>query len=142
MPIRPQESIKEQLRTNGSPIKVHEFIVAPDDSIELGIVYNDFPRDLPNIASVGSTAFFDTLQTKALNQLGEGRLIYAVDGQFASHPMREIRLEVPERNLVYQTRIIVVGNRIYQLIVVSSTGVDVSQEVETLFNSFSLIYYP
>src|SRR5665213_3867715 len=44
MPMRPQESIKEQPTADGLPVvKRHEFIVNPDPSIELGVIYNDYP---------------------------------------------------------------------------------------------------
>ena len=140
MPMRPQESIKEHPETNGPPVKQHDFIVDPNDSIELGVIYNDYPESLPNIATVGSPSFFDTLQQAVLKQLGDGRLISSRDGQFASHPMREIRFDVPHKRLIYHTRIIVVGHRMYQLMVVSRMEVDVSREVQTLFNSFRLLY--
>ena len=139
MPMRPQESTIEQPSADGPPVKRHQFIVDPDPSIELGVIYNDFSLSLRNIQTVGSPSFFDIMQKAALKQSG-GRLIRATDGQFASHPMREIRFEVPEKKVLYQMRIIVVRHRMYQLMIVSSLNLDVSHEADTLFNSFRLLY--
>jgi len=139
MPMRPQESTIEQPSTDGPPVKRHQFIVDPDPSIELGVIYNDFSISLPNIQTVGSPSFFDIIQEAVLKQLG-GRLIRASDGQFASYPMREIRFEVPEKKVLYQIRIIVVKHRMYQLMIASSLNLDVSHEADTLFNSFHLLY--
>jgi hypothetical protein len=140
LPSRPQESVKVHPSANGPAAESHEFIVDPDASIELGVIYNDFPESLPNIRAVGSPSFFDTVQESALKQLGAGRLIYATDGRFGAHPMRELRFELPDKKLMCQTRMIVVGHRMYQLIVVSAAGADVSRETDTLFNSFHFLY--
>ena len=140
MPMRPQETVKALPRASGPAIKSHQFIVDPDPSIELGVFYNDYPGSLPNIQILGSPSFFDTVQEGALKELGEAHLISAWDGAFASHPMREFRFEVPDKKLICRIRVIVVGHRMYQLLVASTVGVDVSHEVDTLFNSFQLLY--
>jgi len=139
MPMAPHEAVQAYPSANGLVVKSHEFIVDPNPTVELGVIYNDFPESLPNIWVLGSPSFFDTVQETALKRLGDGRLIFARDGLFASHPMREFQFQVPDKKLVYQTRIIVVGHRMYQLIVVSSGEVDASHEVKTLFNSFHLL---
>ena len=139
MPMTPQETAPLTQNANGPTVNSHEFFVDPDPSIEMGVMYNDFPESLPNLSIIGSPSFFDTAQEAALKQLGAGRLISTRDGVFASHPMREIRFQVPDKSLIYQTRIYVAGHRMYQIIVVSSEGVDASHEVDTLFNSFKLL---
>ena len=53
MPMRPQESTIEQPSADGPPVKRHQFIVDPDPSIELGVIYNDFSLSLRNIQTVG-----------------------------------------------------------------------------------------
>jgi hypothetical protein len=140
MPMYPQEAVKEHPSSNGPPVSSHEFIVDPDPSLELGVIYNDYSASLPNIHAVGSHWFFDTVQEGALQKLGGGDVIYARDGTFSSHPMREVCFEVRDKRLRYETRIIVVGHRMYQLIVVSSLDVDASSEVHALFSSFHLLY--
>ena len=139
MPLHPQESIKLHPSDDGPPVKSHEFIVSPNASIELGIIYSDFPESLPNVIIVGSRSSFDTLQQAALEELGGGRQIYSRDGEFSSHPMREFRFEVANKKIVYESRIIAAGHRMYRLIVVSSAEVDVSRDVETFFTSFHLL---
>jgi len=52
--------------------------------------------------------------------------------------MRELRFEVPDRKLVCDMRVIVVSNRMYQLILASHAGRDTSRESETFFKSFHL----
>jgi hypothetical protein len=138
MPSRPHESIERDPTSAGIP--VHEFVVHPDPSTELAVLYNDFPESVGNVQAIGSDSFFEGLQKAALKQLGEGRLTYAMNSKFASHPMRELRFEVPAKRLSCEMRIIVVGHRMYQLIVVSGTGVNESAELDTFFNSFHLRY--
>jgi hypothetical protein len=139
MPMKPREVVKAHPSDGGPVIMSHEFIVDPDRTIELGVIYNDYPESLPYISALGSPWFFDTVQDEVLKRLGEGRLISSRNGVFASHPMREVRFQVPEKKLMYKTRMIVVGHRMYQLIVVSSEGVNASHEVDILFNSFLLL---
>jgi hypothetical protein len=138
MPTRPKESIT--LHTNaGVTVASHEFVVDPSPSLELAVIYNDYPESLPYIWTIGSPQFFDAMQEAAMKNFDGSRLIDAYDGKFESHPMREIRIEASGKGILYQTRVIVVGHRMYQLIAVSSTGVDVSREVFAFFNSFSLL---
>ena len=140
MPARARENVKWQPNSNGPPVQCHEFIVTPDASTELGIVYNDFSPALSNIRTIGSGSFFDAVQAAALKQAGDAQLIYARNGEFGSYPMREIRFEVPARAIVCEMRIIVAGHRMYQLMVLSSAGGDVSHDAEILFQSFHLLY--
>jgi hypothetical protein len=140
LPIYPTERVETNLSSDGVPILRHEFIIDPDPSLELGVIYNDYPASLSNLRMLGSRSFFDTMQAEALHILGNVRLIYARDGTFRSHPMRELCFDVPEKRLKYQTRIIVVGHRMYQLIVVSSFGVEAAPKADKLFNSFWILH--
>jgi hypothetical protein len=139
MPKRPQESITVHTNANFQT-SLHEFIVDPSPSLELGVMYNDLPESLPYISGIGAPWFFDSVQEGVMKHFGESRLIDARDGKFGSHPMREIRFEALEKKVLYQMRIIAVQHRMYQLIAVSSVGLDVSHEVDAFFNSFSLIH--
>jgi hypothetical protein len=140
MPMRPQEAIKVHSDAGGPAVEAHEFIVDPEPSMELGVIYNDFPESLSYIEQIGSPWFFDTIQDAAMKRLGTCRLIDTHDGKFTSHPMRDVRFEAVDKRLLCQTRIIVVGHRMYQLIVVSSAGVDVSRAADTFFSSSSLLH--
>jgi hypothetical protein len=138
MPVYPRETLATNFSSGGIPIVRHDLIVDPDPSLELGIIYNDYPKALPNFQSLGSTSFFDTVQAGALQTVENARLIYSRSGTFHSHPMRDVCFEVPETMLKYHIRIIVVKPRMYQLIVVSALDVDASHEVDNLFSSFYL----
>jgi hypothetical protein len=120
MPIRPKEEVETQFTTNGPSVKVHEFVVDPSPSLELSVMYNDFPMSLSKIWAVGTPAWFDAVQEGAMKELGKSRLISASDGRYGSNPMRELRFELPNKKITCQMRFILVGLRMYQLIVVSS----------------------
>lgn len=140
MPMRPKEIIERQPGTNGPPVEIHEFTVNPRPSLELTVMYNDFPKSLPNVWAIGTPSWFNAVQEGAMKQLGESRLIYATESRFGSHPMREFRFEVLKTRATCQVRCILVGLRMYQLIVVWPVDIDASREAETFFNSFRLLY--
>jgi len=140
MPTRPQESTTTQPSTEGPPVEMHQFVSDPDASREFTVIYSDLPRSIENTQALGSTAFFDALQDVGLKVLGKGRLVYSKDGQFASCPMREILFEAEEKQATCHLRIIMAGLRMYQLIVVYSTGLDAAQDTDTFFKSFLLLH--
>ena len=138
MPGHPPEIITEQPRTNGTSIKVHNFVLNPDTPREFAIIYNDFPIDMPFI---DEQILFDAGQGGALQKFGKGHLIYSKDSSFGNNPMREFkfRAEVAGKERVFEIRIILARRRLYQLVVVSQSGDDISKELVRFFNSFQLV---
>jgi hypothetical protein len=140
MPKRPQEFADAHPVDTVQVIKWLNFAVELSPSMALNVAYTDFPQPLSDFRAYGSPEYFDYIQKVALDGLGHIRLISTRDGFFESHPMREVRFEAQDEKMLYQTRFIMAGRRMYNLIVISPMGSDVSREVDTFFNSFHLLY--
>src|SRR5258706_5201037 len=113
MSIYPRAALATNFSSEALATVRHNLLVDPDPSLELGLVYNDFPSALSGFQSIGSTSFFDTIQADILKTLENVRLIHSKNATFHSHPMRDLCFEVPEKGLSYRIRIIVVKPRMY-----------------------------
>jgi hypothetical protein len=132
-PGTPKQSITPQPTVAGK-IDVHSFIVETDAVNAFGINYSDFPETL-NLSNPG--ALFDGAQTTTAGE--RGAIVTQQTMKFKGYPAREFEFKPGGKaNYSGRVRLILVGRRIYSLVVIFLTANPHPEERTKFFESFSV----
>lgn len=133
MPDKPTEKTNK-VKTAAGEVEAHLFLVNQKDGTLL-VSYSDYPA----VAADGVE--------KVLAGVVEGN-VKSLKGKLASeekitlgtkkHPGREIRVEVPDSKRLYRAKLFLVGNRLYQVVVLGSDEFAKSKPVEDFLKSFAI----
>src|SRR5262245_17563822 len=94
----------------------------------------DFPvavKDVP------VDKFFDASREGALRNL-QGKLESERKIKLNGHPGREQAIKLPEDGKIFRARVYLVGQRMYQVVILAPKDVAFSKEADTFFDSFKL----
>ena len=132
----PQPTEKtNKVMTDVGELDLHAFIVDQQDRAMV-VMYSDYPP-----GSVGGNT------DKVLNGCIEGN-VKALKGKLlteekitlgkAKHAGREIRIEMPDKKSIYRARIYLVGDRLYQVVVLGPDDFAKGKAVEDFLKSFAI----
>ena len=134
MPGRPTDSTKHVNASYG-PVEVHISAVSLGDTAFV-VMYSDYPSEY--LKAQDSKAILDDARDGAVaNTQGTllSELLITRDG----NPGRDIKISVAEGKATSQDRLVLVGRRLYQLIVVTTVSRSNSPAIERFRDSFELL---
>jgi hypothetical protein len=137
-PAEPEVSVQTITTETGAIPYTTYMAELAGGAIAFGVAYNDYPADL---GEADAEKVLDSGRDGARENLS-GRLISETKMQHRGHPAREFTIvsEVDGQTLFYHTRLMLIGNRLYQLQVVRVGDVPVDiADVVKFFASFEQI---
>lgn len=99
-----------------------------------GANYSDFPAE---IKKADLKQLYDSSRDGAVANL-EGKLASEKDIKLGKHPGREIRIDVAKGKQLFRARVYLVGQRLYQVIVLGTPETATSKEADQFLDSFKL----
>ena len=133
VPDTPSEQT-QNLNTGVGAIDLHFFIVE-QDGFQYLVSYNDYPAAMAREADADKV--LDGARDGVVANV-QGRLLNEVKVWLADYPGRELRIRIPEGRQAMRTRLYFVGNRLYQVGVLSAEDSAAADEVSKFLNSFKL----
>lgn len=135
MPGTPLEE-RETLDTEAGPIDLQKFILElKKESIIYMVYYWDYSEVV--IQRAGPDRLLDSMLDWIVSNIG-GKLLSEQIISLDSYPGREIEVEAPE-GFIIRSRLYLVKQRMYQLIVATSKEEAFSENAEKFFKSFKLL---
>ena len=122
--------------TDAGPIEVHMFVAEQGQKAWL-VGYSDYPEALVE-ASDPATMLAGARDGAVSNV--NGQLVSDAEITLNGYPGREFSASVTQngQEIVLRQRVYMVGNRLYQVVVIAPKGEENSTEVEDFFQSFRL----
>ena len=133
VPGTPSEQT-QKLDTGVGAIDLH-FFVAEQDGFQYLVSYNDYPDAM--VREADADKVLDGARDGVVANV-QGRLLNEVKVWLANYPGRELRIRIPEGRQAMRTRLYFVGNRLYQVGVLSAEDGAAADEVSKFLNSFKL----
>ncbi|MFQ3587540.1 MAG: hypothetical protein SNJ76_07740 [Fimbriimonadaceae bacterium] len=136
MPALPAENRQDQ-RTDAGEIAVH-MAYATYRGWVFFVAYNDFPMDLGPDSSRRQT--IDSAAQGIMRSRDDAKLIRRTDFRWQNHPAVDVTFEFgpPDSRGQVVWRGILVENRLYQIMVLSTNGAPGEQETKRFIDSFRL----
>jgi hypothetical protein len=134
IPGKPQEQT-QQVKAPDGKLTVHLVVSALDRDRVVFVSYSDVPA---KAIEGKQEAFLDGTVKGNVNSL-KGKLVTEkkIEVGKKKRPGREILLELTEKKQ-YRSRIVLAGNRLFQVVALGSEGFVKGKEVEQYLNSFKL----
>jgi hypothetical protein len=130
-PFEPTKSIKTMITADGSTDVT--FYNATDNQMVYTVAVSEYAAD--HIQEVGPAKFLDTARDGAVANT-HGKLQSETPVDVKGNPGRDIKIAATGGKGMFRCKLILVGNRLYQIIV-ASPDAD-SSDVKRFLNSFSL----
>ncbi|HEX3020720.1 MAG TPA: hypothetical protein VHP36_10480 [Chitinispirillaceae bacterium] len=130
------KDVKEQKQTANSqlgPMGLLSYIARVKHH-EFSITYTDYPDSF--ITTADSKEFLDDAVEDAV-RIVQGTLLSEGIVNLNGHPGREMRIEGPQK-IIVESKIYLVGNRLYQIMAISEPGHSFDKEVYKMFSSFKI----
>lgn len=135
LPAKPKDMTKE-IDAGGTALKINIWGYEQGSAGAYLISYTDFPEGTVDPDDTG--AFFDRVQGGIISS-GKGKLSSSKNSKFLKkYPSRDIAYTVPSINGTGRVKMILVGDRLYQLMALGNDDFMDSEEVDFFFASFKL----
>ncbi len=135
-PGRPDESVSTQKSPLGDMV-LHVFKAARENDREAyTLIYYDYPPDA--IKSTDSEKIFDAAQQGGLDAT-HGKLVKKTDIPKSDKAPATRDLEIEIQGITNYARMILVGNRLYVIMVVPSGGQGAADRARAFLDSFKLV---
>jgi hypothetical protein len=131
-PGEPEESL-QSVRTAVGQINL-VMLTAGSKTSAFVVGYADYPRNV--VESSDPEEMLDGARDGAVGNVG-GRLTDETTLDFHGHPAREIRVEVAKKTSI-RARVILIENRLYQVMVVSKSARILDGKGSEFFDSFTV----
>lgn len=135
LPGKPKDMTRE-VDTPGGKLKVSIWGYEQGADGAYLISYTDFPEG--TVDADDTDAFFERVQGGIIGS-GKGKLTSSKNTKFQKkYPARDIRYTVPTIKGTGRVRMVLVGDRLYQLMALGNEEFMGSEDVDFYFNSFKL----
>jgi hypothetical protein len=130
------QETSQTVDTEAGPLEIRMFAAEQGQQAWL-VGYSDYPEEL--VQASDPAAMLAGVRDGAVSNVN-GQLVSDVEATLAGYPGREFSATVTQngQEMVMRERVYLVGNRLYQILVVVPKGEENSQEVEAFFESFQL----
>lgn len=136
LPGKPAERAVK-VKYDGSDIEVKLFTVDQKDKGRAFVVtYSDYPKD--KIGKDGEKFVADRLEGNVSGLKGKTVANDKLTLGKGKHPGREIRVELPAKGQLYRARAFLVGERLYQVVVLGPEEFVKGKEADDFFTSFAV----
>jgi hypothetical protein len=125
----------QNLTTQAGAIDLHFFVVE-QDGFQYLVSYNDYPDAM--VREANADKVLDGARDGVVANV-QGRLLNEAKVWLADYPGRELRIKIPEGRQAMRTRLYFVGNRLYQVGVLSAEDGAAAEEIGKFLNSFKLL---
>lgn len=132
-PGTPTESIKT-VNTDIGPIEMKMYGVSKEQAA-FNVVVSDYPAK--HVKEHGSTAILNGNRDGAV-QNTQGKLLSELIINVAGHPGRELKISTAGGKATIRSKIILVGNRLYQVVAVTRAADSYAPEIDRFLESFKL----
>lgn len=134
----PLEETQQSVDTPVGPINIHTFTAEQDDAAYV-VAYSDYPAAM--VEQTNPDELLDSSRDGAIANLG-GTLIDEETIDIEGNPGRSLIIGTDVNDnqaATINSRIYLVDNRLYQILVVSPDDNDIEETSETFLESFSLM---
>ena len=133
MPGEPTEQTKT-VNTKAGAIDLHLFIFQ-QKNVAYFVSYVEYQEEL--VQANNAEKLLDGARDGAVSNV-QGKLLNEVSISLEKYPGREIRIQVPDGKHTIQTRMYLVKNRLYQVMIVTPKEDSFSKDVTKFLDSFKL----
>jgi hypothetical protein len=133
----PFEETQQSVETPVGPVEIYTFTAETENTAYV-VAYSDYPAEI--IEQTDPQALLDSSRDGAVNNLG-GTLISEEVIDLAGNPGRSLVISAnanQEQTATINSRIYLVENRLYQVLVVSPEGTESLEESSSFLDSFDL----
>ncbi len=133
----PFEETQQSVETPVGPVEIYTFTAETENTAYV-VAYSDYPTEI--IEQTDPQALLDSSRDGAVNNLG-GTLISEEVIDLEGNPGRSLVISAnanQEQAATINSRIYLVDNRLYQVLVVSPEGADTVEDSTTFLESFDL----
>jgi hypothetical protein len=135
LPGKPKDMTRE-IDTPGGKLKVNIWGYEEGASGAYLISYTDFPED--SVDPDDTDAFFERVQGGIVGS-SKGKVTSSKNTKFQKkYPARDVKYTVPTIKGTGRVRMILIGDRLYQLMALGNDEFMESEEIDFYFNSFKL----
>jgi hypothetical protein len=131
------QETSQSVNTEAGTIEVHMFIAEQGQEAWL-VGYSDYPEEI--VQASDPEAILAGARDGAVANVN-GQLVSDTEISLDGYPGREFSASVTQngQDFVLRQRVFLVGNRLYQMVVIVPKGTESSTEVEDFLHSFQLI---
>lgn len=133
MPGRPTKQIRS-VKTPSGALDAHMFLVE-QGNVAYMVAYSDYPAIV--IQDRPAKLILDGARSGAVRN-AQGKLVGESQISLDGHQGRELDIETTEGKTVIKARIVLVGHRLYQVMVLTRKEQASSEEVKKFLDSFTL----
>lgn len=133
----PFEETQQSVETPVGPVEIHTFTAEAEDTAYV-VAYSDYPPEIVN--QTDPQVLLDSSRDGAVNNLG-GTLISEEVIDLEGNPGRSLVISATanqDQTATINSRIYLVDNRLYQVLVVAPEGTSTPEASETFLDSFDL----
>ncbi len=133
----PFEEVQQSVETPVGPVDIYTFTAETDDSAYV-VAFSDYPAAM--VDQSNPELLLNSSRDGAINNLG-GTLIREDMIEIAGHPGRSLMIAAQgqaDEPAIINSHIYLVGNRLYQILVVSPDDQQLALQPQTFLESFTL----
>lgn len=133
----PFEEMQQSVETPVGPVDIYTFTAEADDSAYV-VAYSDYPSEI--IEQTDPQMLLDGSRDGAVANLG-GTLVSEEDIDLEGNPGRSLVIDATtsqDQSATINSRIYLVDNRLYQVLIVSPEGEGAPEDAENFLDSFDL----
>lgn len=133
LPDKPAEK-KSKAAVGDKSVDLYVFTVAQKDRAFV-VTYSDYPKD-----KIGDAEKFvaDRVAANVANLKGKVAANEKIALGKGKHPGREVRVEMADKKQLYRARVFLVGERVYQIVVLGPDEFVKGKDVDDYFASFKV----
>lgn len=125
----------QTVSTAAGDVELHVAMLQPDADTAYGVSWADYPQEA--VQSLTADEVLDGARDGAVAKLN-GTLAGSDNIMLSgSHPGRDLRVTMPDGAHVYRSRVYLIGNRLYQVIAVTTTAGASGPDVTKFLDSFT-----
>jgi hypothetical protein len=135
LPGKPAEKTAK-VQAGGQDAELHIFSATADSRSHV-VTYSDYPA---GVVGADKEKFLAGVVERNVERLKAGKLTAneKVSLGKGKHPGRDVRVELPDKKRLYRARVYLVGDRLYQVVVLGPTDAVKGKEADDFLNSFAV----
>jgi len=134
LPEDPIEDV-QTLPTSAGDLEVHFFTLEKENAIYM-VVYSDYPAEV--VAQSSPTVMLDGARDGAVSNV-QGTLLNEEEITINDYPGRALKVRASDGQATVHSRVYLVDNRLYQVMVVIPGSADLPTEAEDFLDSFKVM---
>ena len=135
LPAKPTEKTTK-VKVGDRDVDLHVFSISSQKDRAYVVTYSDYPKD--KIGEDKDKFLAGVVERNVALLKGKVAAEEKVALGKAKHPGREVRVDLPDKKQLYRARVYVVGDRVYQIVVLGPEELVKGKEIDEYLASFKV----